>query len=44
MEYLISVPHWLDAITPPMEKHFDQLAVTIERILSDLPSHEGEIS
>jgi len=38
MEYLISVPHWLDAITPPMEQHFDQLAVTIERILSDVPS------
>ena len=21
MEYLISTPHWLDAITPPLEKH-----------------------
>ena len=42
MEYLISVPHWLDAITPPMEQHFDQLAVTIERILSDVPSRSKE--
>jgi len=40
MEYLISVPHWLDAITPPMEQHFDQLALTIERILSDTSSHD----
>jgi hypothetical protein len=34
MEYLISVPHWLDAITPPLEKHIDDLAGTIKRILS----------
>jgi hypothetical protein len=42
MEYLISVPHWLDAITPPMEQHFDQLAGTIENILSDVSSHDKE--
>jgi hypothetical protein len=41
MEYLISVPHWLDAVTPPMEQHFDQLALTIERILSDTSPQEG---
>ncbi|WAC04907.1 MAG: TIR domain-containing protein [Methanoregula sp.] len=33
MEYLISVPHWLDAITPPLEKHIDELAGNVERIL-----------
>lgn len=33
MEYLISVPHWLDAITPPLEKHIDELAGILERIL-----------
>lgn len=42
MEYLISVPHWLDAITPPMEQHFDKLAVTIEKILYDVPSRSKE--
>jgi hypothetical protein len=41
MEYLISVPHWLDAITPPMEQHFDLLALTIEKILSDTSSQES---
>jgi len=34
MEYLISVPHWLDAINPPLEKHIDDLAITIGNILS----------
>jgi hypothetical protein len=37
MEYLISVPHWLDAITPPIEKHIDKLADSIEHILSPGP-------
>jgi len=33
MEYLIGVPHWLDAISPPLEKHIDQLADTVEQFL-----------
>ena len=41
MEYLISVPHWLDAITPPMEQHLDTLVVTVEKILSENPRQEG---
>lgn len=41
MEYLISVPHWLDAITPPIEQHMELLGATIEKILSDHP-HENE--
>jgi hypothetical protein len=38
MEYLMSVPHWMDAITPPIEKHIDLLATTVEHIL--LPADE----
>ena len=34
MEYLISVPHWLDAVTPPMEKHIDLLIGTVECIIN----------
>lgn len=34
MEYLISVPHWLDAVTPPMEKHIDRLVETVESIIN----------
>jgi hypothetical protein len=33
MEYLIGLPHWLDAITPPLEKHIDTLVRTVEAIL-----------
>lgn len=34
MEYLISVPHWLDAITPPLEKHIEKLADSLETLLA----------
>jgi TIR domain len=33
MEYFISSPHWLDALTPPREKHLEQLAHTVELLL-----------
>lgn len=33
MEYLISAPHWLDAITPPLEAHIRTLGDTIEGLL-----------
>jgi hypothetical protein len=35
MEYLISVPHWLDAMTPPLEKHIEELARTVQSILKE---------
>ena len=41
MEYLISVPHWLDAISPPLEKHIEVLAGNVERIL--LSEKEPEV-
>jgi len=34
IEYLISVPHWLDALTPPLERHIEELGNTV-RILLD---------
>lgn len=33
LEYLISTPHWLDALTPPMERHAQYLAQTINLLL-----------
>lgn len=33
MEYLIGVPHWLDAVTPPIEQHIDHLIETVEHII-----------
>ncbi|MBC7247305.1 MAG: TIR domain-containing protein [Actinobacteria bacterium] len=34
MEYLLSATHWLDAITPPLEKHLHKLAEIVQVILS----------
>lgn len=36
MEYLIGLPHWLDAITPPLEKHIDTLVQRVKALL-DIP-------
>ncbi len=34
MEYLISTPHWLDAMTPPLEKHLENLRRTVSLLLT----------
>ena len=33
MEYFISTPHWLDALTPPLKKHLGHLADTVKLLL-----------
>jgi hypothetical protein len=33
MAYLINVPHWLDALTPPLEKHIEKLAEIVQFLL-----------
>jgi hypothetical protein len=33
MEFFLSSPHWLDAMTPPLERHLDQLATTVKLLL-----------
>ena len=38
LEYFISTPHWLDAFTPPVERHAQYLADTVKRILSEPPA------
>jgi hypothetical protein len=41
LEYFLGTPHWLDAITPPFERHLDYIADSakflIERIRSNSP-------
>lgn len=34
LEYFLSTPHWLDALTPPLEQHLENLARTVARILA----------
>ena len=33
LEYFLSTPHWLDAITPPFERHLDYVAETVKLLL-----------
>src|SRR6266566_1560312 len=33
LEYFISMPHWLDAFTPPMERHLKYLAEVVLQIV-----------
>jgi tetratricopeptide (TPR) repeat protein len=42
MEYLIGIPHWLDAMTPPLEKHLVHLADTIRVLLKSAESPGAE--
>jgi hypothetical protein len=37
MEYLLYTKHWLDALTPPLEKHLQELADTVQLLLTDKP-------
>ena len=34
MEYFISTHHWLDALTPPLERHLQHLAETVKLLLA----------
>ena len=34
MAFYLSTPHWLDAMTPPLEKHLQELAETVQLLLS----------
>lgn len=34
LEYFISAVHWLDALTPPIERHLEELAETIQLLLT----------
>ena len=40
LEYFMSNVHWLDALTPPLEKHLDQLAGTVKIILDRIVIHD----
>jgi hypothetical protein len=34
MEYFLSTPHWLDALTPPFEAHVERLVRAVKSVLS----------
>jgi hypothetical protein len=35
LDYFIGSVHWLDALTPPLEKHLENLALTVQRLLPE---------
>jgi hypothetical protein len=37
LEYFISSAHWLDALTPPVERHIDKLADAVKGLLKNEP-------
>ena len=39
LEYFIGNVHWLDAMTPPLESHLNNLAGTVKILLGRLPQH-----
>jgi TIR domain/WD domain, G-beta repeat len=42
LEYFLSTPHWLDAFTPPLEKHLKQLAAAIKALLPMNPAGQAQ--
>jgi hypothetical protein len=43
MEYFLGAIHWLDALTPPLERHLQQLAETVKAILKINVEIQGRI-
>jgi WD40 repeat protein len=37
LRYFLSTPHWLDALTPPLEAHVERLTVSIKTLLTGAP-------
>jgi hypothetical protein len=37
MRFFLGLPHWLDALTPPLERHIDALAASICSLLERIP-------
>ena len=41
LEYFISTPHWLDALTPPVEKHLQYLVKAVKVLLQKNQQHRN---
>ena len=42
MRYFIGTPHWLDAMTPPLERHLHKMVETVAGLISTLDDKTGE--
>lgn len=43
LEYFLSTPHWLEAITPPLEAHLERLTCSIQSLLN-VPESQKEVT
>jgi hypothetical protein len=41
LDYFIGSVHWLDAMSPPMEMHLDNLAATVHKLIPQNPDEQG---
>src|SRR5262245_45240963 len=44
LEYFISTAQWMDAFSPPLERHLDNLAKTVKAVLKSPPLPSAEVS
>ncbi len=44
LEYFLSSPHWLDALTPPVDAHIQRLAEAVTTLLSRLDGTATEVA
>jgi hypothetical protein len=44
LEYFISTPHWLDAFSPPLERHLNYLVDVLSHILENKELHLSQLS
>ena len=44
LEYFISTSQWMDAFSPPLERHLDTLARTVKAVLKSPPPVEATVS
>jgi len=42
LQYYLSSPHWFDATTAPLEKHFDRLAIALKSLLGPSEKDTGK--
>src|SRR5947199_4303782 len=41
LTYFLSTPHWLDALTPPVEKHLQRLVAAVEALLGKVDAESA---
>jgi TIR domain-containing protein len=42
LRYYLSTPHWLDALTPPLEKHLGSLTIAVRKLLNPAENEPSE--